>query len=50
MNDRQIEEASQAAGQVVGISSYLHGIGYSVQEFKRELDRAVSHIRSQQGK
>ena len=34
----QIQEASAAAGQVVGFSTYLHGVNYSVEQFRRELD------------
>jgi len=32
---------------VTSFSAYLHGIGYSVDEFKRELDASVVHIKSQ---
>jgi hypothetical protein len=32
---------------VVGFSAYLHSIGYSVEQFKRELDDAVRYINSQ---
>jgi len=51
MGDAQIQEASAAAGagQVVGFSAYLHGIGYSGEQFKRELDEAVNYIKRQQG-
>ncbi len=48
MGDAQIQEASAAAGQVVGFSAYLHGIGYSVEQFKHELDEAVNYIKRQQ--
>jgi hypothetical protein len=48
MGDAQIQEASAAAGQVVGFSAYLHGIGYSVEQFKRELDQTVNYIKQQQ--
>ena len=48
MGNAQIQEASAAAGQVVGFSAYLHGIGYSVEQFKRELDEAVNYIKQQQ--
>ena len=34
--------------QVVGFSAYLHSIGYSVEQFKQELDAAVTYIKSQQ--
>ena len=48
MGDTQIQEASAAAGQVVGFSAYLHGIGYSVEQFKWELDEALNYIKQQQ--
>jgi hypothetical protein len=48
MGDPQIQEASAAAGEVVGFSAYLHGINYSVEQFRRELDESVTYIKSQQ--
>ena len=48
MGDAKIQEGSSAAGQVVGFSAYLHAIGYSVGQFKRELDEAVNYIKQQQ--
>ncbi len=48
MDDAQIQEAAASAGQVVGFSAYLAGIGYSVEQFRRELDEAVAYIKSQQ--
>ena len=48
MDDTQIQEASAAAGLVVGFSAYLHGINYSVEQFQRELDETVNYIKSQQ--
>ena len=47
MGDPQIQEASATAGQVVGFSAYLHGINYSVEQFRHELDEAVTYIKSQ---
>jgi hypothetical protein len=47
MGDPQIQEASAATGQVVSFSAYLHGINYSVEQFRRELDEAVTYIKSQ---
>ena len=41
------DEAADAASQSVGTSTYLAGIGYSVEEFKRELKAATEYIRSQ---
>ena len=48
MGDAHIQEASAAANQVVGFSTYLHGIHYSLEQFLRELDAAVNYIKSQQ--
>jgi hypothetical protein len=47
MGDAEIQEAATAAGQVVGFSAYLHGVDYSVEQFRRELDAAVAHIKTQ---
>jgi len=47
MTDEQITEAAGAAQQSNGASAYLHGIGYSVDKFKQELDAAIKHIKSQ---
>lgn len=48
MGDPEIQEASAVTGQVVGFSGYLHGIGYSVEQFRKELDKSVTYIKSQQ--
>jgi hypothetical protein len=48
MGDDAVQEASAAAGQVVSFSAYLHGINYSVEQFRRELDAAVAYIKGQQ--
>jgi hypothetical protein len=48
MGAAQFQEAAAVAQQVVGFSAYLHGVGYSVEQFQRELDAAVKHIQSQQ--
>jgi hypothetical protein len=48
MGNAQVQEASATAQAVVGYSAYLHGIGYSVEQFKRELDEAVNYIKQQQ--
>jgi hypothetical protein len=45
MTDEQITEAAGAVQQSTGASSYLHGIGYNVDTFKRELASAVKHIK-----
>jgi hypothetical protein len=49
MGDAEIQEASATAQTVVGFSAYLHGINYSVEQFKHELDAAVAYIKAQQG-
>jgi hypothetical protein len=48
MGDAEVQEASGAAAQVVGFSTYLHGAGYSVEQFQQELDAAVAYITAQQ--
>ncbi len=47
MGEAEVQEAAAAAGQVVGFSAYLHGVEYSVEQFKQELDAAVAYITSQ---
>ncbi|MDO8578719.1 MAG: hypothetical protein Q7R50_06020 [Dehalococcoidales bacterium] len=47
MTDAQITEAAGAAQLSTGVSSYLHGIGYSVDTFKQELNSTVNHIKKQ---
>jgi hypothetical protein len=49
MGDAHLQEASEAINLVVGFSAYLHSIGYSVEQFRRELDEAVTYIKRQQG-
>ena len=46
MGDAEVQEAAGAAAQVVGFSTYLHGVEYSVEQFKQELDAAVAYITS----
>ncbi len=48
MGDEHVQEAAMAANVVVGFSAYLHGVGYSVEQFTRELADTVSYIKSQQ--
>jgi hypothetical protein len=48
MGDAEIQEAATAAGQVVGFSTYLHGVEYSVEQFQQEVDAAVAYITAQQ--
>ncbi len=49
MGEAEIQEAAAAVLQSTGASSYLYGIGYSIDKFKNELDSASRHIRSQAG-
>ena len=44
MGDPEVQEAATAAGQVVGFSSYLHGVEYSVAQFKEEVAAAVAFL------
>ncbi|MBE0480030.1 MAG: hypothetical protein IBX68_03520 [Dehalococcoidia bacterium] len=48
MTDEHISEAAAVVNQVVGLSAYLHGIGYSVDKFKREIDVEMEHMKSRQ--
>ncbi len=47
MDDAQIQEAAEAVLQSSGFSSYLYGIGYSLEQFLQELDATVEYIKSQ---
>jgi hypothetical protein len=48
MGDEHVQEAAMTANVVIGFSAYLHGIGYSLEQFLRELRDSVDHIKSQQ--
>ncbi len=48
MGDAHIQEASEASSLVVGFSAYLHGINYSLEQFRRELEESVNYIKAQQ--
>ena len=47
MGDAELQEAAAAAGEVVSFSAYLHGVQYSVAQFKQELDAAVAYLTAQ---
>jgi hypothetical protein len=47
MDAAHVQEASTTVNLVVGFSAYLHSIGYSVEQFTRELDAAVRYLKSQ---
>ena len=51
MRDEQIKEAGWVVQSVTGASGYLYSIGYSSEQFKQELERAVAYIKqaAQQG-
>ena len=49
MDDAQIQEAAETVYQSSGMSAYLHGVGYSLEQFMKELDEVVKHIKSQSG-
>jgi hypothetical protein len=46
MTEEEITEAAGAVQQSAGASAYLAGIGYSTEEFQKELDNAVDYIKS----
>jgi hypothetical protein len=48
LGEDHLTEAAAVAQIIVGFSTYLPGIRYSVEQFQRELDQAVEHIKSQQ--
>jgi hypothetical protein len=50
MGEAELQEASAAAQAVVGLSAYLHAIGYDVQKFRQELVAAVEHIKASTAK
>jgi hypothetical protein len=45
MDDEQIGEASWVAQAVTGTSSYLHGIGYDLDQLNREIEEIVEHVK-----
>ena len=49
MDDAHIQEAAETVYQSAGMSAYLHGVGYSLEQFLRELGEAVKHIKAQSG-
>jgi len=46
MTDEQITEAAGAVNQSTGTSAYLHGIDYSVDKFKQELNATVMYMKT----
>ena len=49
LDHSHLQEASTTVNLVAGFSAYLHSIGYSVEQFRREVDEAVDYIKRQQG-
>ena len=49
MDDAQIQEAAETVYQSAGMSAYLHGVGYSLEQFLQELGDVVKHIKAQGG-
>jgi hypothetical protein len=47
LGEAEIQEAALTVLQSVGVSSYLHGVDYSLDQFKKELDSAIKYIKSQ---
>ena len=45
MGEEQTKEASWVAQYVTGISAYLYGIRYDLEQSKEELDKIVEHIK-----
>ena len=44
MGDDQVKEASWAAQSVTGLSTYLYGVGYDLEQFDQELDKIVEYV------
>jgi hypothetical protein len=49
MGEEQIKEASWVASYVSGVSAYLYGTRYSLEQAEEELDQIVEHIKSAHG-
>jgi len=49
MDNTQIQEAAETVYQSAGMSAYLHGVGYSLEQFLKELGDVVTHIKAQSG-
>ena len=43
MGEDQVKEAGWVAQTVTGTSSYLYGIGYDQDRFRKDLDAVVAH-------
>ncbi len=49
MDNTQIQEAAETVYQSTGMSAYLHGVGYSLEQFLQELGEVVKYIKTQSG-
>ena len=49
MDDDQIQEAAESVFQSAGVSAYLYGVGYDLEQWRQELAAAVEYIKSQGG-
>ena len=49
MDNTQIQEAAETVYQSAGMSAYLHGVGYSLEQFLQELGEVVEYIKAQSG-
>ncbi len=49
MGDAEIQEAAETVYQSAGMSAYLHGVGYSLEQFLQELGTVVKYIKAQSG-
>ena len=45
LSDEHVREASWVVNGVTGASGYLHGVGYSVERFKQELQTTLEHLK-----
>jgi hypothetical protein len=47
LGEAEIQEAAISVLQSMGVSSYLHGVDYSLDKFKQELYSAIKYIKTQ---
>jgi hypothetical protein len=45
MGDEHVKEASWVVHNTTGFSSYLYGVGYSIETFSQEVAAIVEHIK-----
>jgi hypothetical protein len=45
LDEEQIKEAGWAVQSVAGASAYVYSVSYDKEKFKKEVDRAVEHIK-----